>query len=262
MPVYKAEGIVLRRRTLGEADRIVVAMTREWGRITWKAKGVRKSTSRLAGRLEPFVHGRFLLGKGRAFDVVAQVEVLEGFSTLRSDLDRMAYASLMAELTDRLLGDREPHEDVFRLLLAAQSLAAADDPRRSACWFAIHLYRALGYEPALDRCAHCGSPISPPSAWSAALGGVLCDACRSHDPEAPELEGEALGALRFLARAGPRDSLRLRTSDRAGTEVLEALGAFAEVRMESRLRALRVLRDLGPERATAPRGNDSAWHES
>ncbi|MBM3449600.1 MAG: DNA repair protein RecO, partial [Armatimonadetes bacterium] len=230
MPVYKAEGIVLRRRTLGEADRVVVLMTREWGRISCKAKGVRKTTSRLAGRLEPFVHGRFLLGRGRALDVIAQVEVIDGHPALRADLDRMSYASLVAELTDRLVAEREPHEEVFGLLLTALTLLSDADPARGAAWYALQLFRALGYEPVLDRCARCGGAVTPPAAWGTGLGGVLCDGCRAHDPTALLLDGETLGGMRFLARARARDTLRLRMTGRARDDVVGAVAAFAEAR--------------------------------
>ncbi|MFN3286338.1 MAG: DNA repair protein RecO, partial [bacterium] len=83
MAVYKAEGVVLGRHGLGEADRVLDLFTREFGRLRAKAKAVRRTTSRLAGRLEPFTHAHFLLARGRALDVVAQVEVVDGHAGLR-----------------------------------------------------------------------------------------------------------------------------------------------------------------------------------
>ncbi|GBD30365.1 DNA repair protein RecO [bacterium HR32] len=95
MPVYKAEGVVLARRNLGEADRVLTLLTREFGKLSVKAKAVRRTTSRLAGRLEPFTHARFLLARGRALDVVAQVEVVAGHADLRTDLVRVGHAWLV-----------------------------------------------------------------------------------------------------------------------------------------------------------------------
>ena len=82
MGVYKAEGVVLRRRVLGEADRVITFYTREHGKVDAAARGVRRGTSRLAGRLEPFTHLRLLLAHGRTLDVVAQAEVVAALAAV------------------------------------------------------------------------------------------------------------------------------------------------------------------------------------
>src|SRR3970282_2206589 len=51
--MYKTEAIVLRGRRLGEADRILTLFTPTFGKIDAKAKGVRKTTSRMSGHLQP-----------------------------------------------------------------------------------------------------------------------------------------------------------------------------------------------------------------
>ena len=117
MPVYKAEAIVLRQQALGEADRIVTLFTREYGKLRAAAKGIRRPASRLGGRLEPFTHARLLLARGRTLDVIAQAEIVEAFAGVRADLIRSAYAAYVAELVDRGLADRDPHQEVFTLTL-------------------------------------------------------------------------------------------------------------------------------------------------
>src|SRR2546425_756863 len=119
MPVYKAEGIVIRRGNLGEADRLVTLLCRDQGKVTAAAKGARKPKSRFAGRLELFSHVRVLLAVGRTLDVVSQVEVATAFAALRENLDRLAYAALTVELADRATADREPAPDLFRVLRTA-----------------------------------------------------------------------------------------------------------------------------------------------
>ena len=51
--LYKTEAIILRWRKLGEADRILTLFTPAFGKMEAKAKGVRKTTSRLSGHLQP-----------------------------------------------------------------------------------------------------------------------------------------------------------------------------------------------------------------
>ncbi len=130
MPVYKTEAIVLRQQALGEADRIVTLFTREYGKLRAAAKGIRRPASRLGGRLEPFTHARLLLARGRTLDVIAQAEIVEAFAGVRADLIRSAYAAYVAELVDRGLADRDPHQEVFALTLAGGAFPASGAPRR------------------------------------------------------------------------------------------------------------------------------------
>src|SRR6185437_1767472 len=61
---YKTEAVVLRSIRYAEADRILHLYTAERGRIGAIAKGIRKTTSRVGGRLEPLGHVELLLHQG------------------------------------------------------------------------------------------------------------------------------------------------------------------------------------------------------
>ena len=66
MSLYREHGIVLRTYKLGEADRIVVFLTRGHGKVRAVAKGVRKTKSRFGSRLEPSSHVALQLYEGAA----------------------------------------------------------------------------------------------------------------------------------------------------------------------------------------------------
>ena len=70
MSLYRDEGVVLRAQKLGEADRIVTLLTRDHGRVRAVAKGVRRTTSRIGARLEPFSHVVLQFATGRTLDVI------------------------------------------------------------------------------------------------------------------------------------------------------------------------------------------------
>lgn len=243
MAVYKAEGVVLGRHGLGEADRVLDLFTREFGRLRAKAKAVRRTTSRLAGKLEPFTHARFLLARGRALDVVAQVEVVDGHADLREDLHRLGYAWLLADLTLQLVPEAEPHPEVFGLLLDGLELLRRYEPGLVASWFGLRLFGELGYRPSQDRCPSCGAQARG-DLWSPLLGGFCCARCAEGDPRHVRLGGEAAGAARFLARASAEEVARLRVSGRAATRLVAAVVSYAEARADRPLRAARVLQAL------------------
>src|SRR5258705_5514085 len=53
VPLYTADALILRTYKLGEADRIVVFLTRDRGKKRGVAKGARRPRSRFAAALEP-----------------------------------------------------------------------------------------------------------------------------------------------------------------------------------------------------------------
>ena len=61
---YKTQAVVLRSIRYAEADRILHLYTSDRGRVGAIAKGIRKTTSRVGGRLEPLGHVELMLHQG------------------------------------------------------------------------------------------------------------------------------------------------------------------------------------------------------
>jgi DNA repair protein RecO (recombination protein O) len=109
MSLFRDKGVVLRSYRLGEADRIVVFLTERHGKVRAVAKGVRKTTSKFGGRLEPLTHVDLLLWQGRSdLDIVNQVEVVDSFRSVREDLARVPRGIALLEVGDQLAQERHP----------------------------------------------------------------------------------------------------------------------------------------------------------
>ena len=146
--VYKTAGIVLRHRKLGEADKILILFTPNYGKVDAVAKGVRRPTSKLAGHVEPLTHSSFLLARGRELDIVTQAETLEPLTPLREDLERVGRALYVAELVDRFTADRQESYSLFRLLLETlRRLATHDDLDLVLRYFEMQPLQETGYRP-------------------------------------------------------------------------------------------------------------------
>ncbi|HEY8417441.1 MAG TPA: DNA repair protein RecO [Limnochordales bacterium] len=243
MGLYKAEGVVLRARNLGEADKIVTFFTHSRGKVEAVARGVRRPRSRLLGPTQLFTYGRYLFFEGKNLDTLSQGEIAESFRPLREDLDRMAYASYVAELVDRSTEAGDRHEGLFPLLVSVlRLLAASDQLALVARYFELHLLAELGYRPQLGGCTRCGALQA--TVFSAEAGGLLCERCRSADPAAVHLGEEALHALRFLQRADPERVGVLRPSPAALAAMEAVLPAFCAARIGQPLRAMEFLLSL------------------
>jgi DNA repair protein RecO (recombination protein O) len=230
-------GIVLRSYPFGEADRVVVLLSPHHGKLRTVAKGVRKTKSRFGGRLEPFTHVELVLYEGRNLDTITQVEVVEAFAHLRSDLDRVTAASTMVEAIDAVAQEKEASVALFGLL--ADGLRTLDSqPSRSdlVSAFLLQLAGVVGVAPALEHCAACGRRDHL-NRFSFDGGGVMCDDCR----------GEGAVRLRpglttYLAGLAAASLDRLPIEDPAlAPDAIGVARRFVEHHLDRRLSSLTTL---------------------
>lgn len=185
VPTYRDEAVVLRTHKLGEADRIITLLTRSHGKVRAVAKGVRRTSSKFGGRLEPFTHVDLQLATGHSLEVITQAVTLHAYAEpLGQDYERFTTGEVMIEAAERLVAEEgQPALRQYQLLLGAlQALTAGtqDGPRPPAMVMDAYLLRAIslaGYAPNLTDCARCGAP-GPHDAFSPVLGGVVCRRCR------------------------------------------------------------------------------------
>jgi len=114
---YKGEGVVLRRREWGEADRILVVFSREHGKLSLMAKGVRKPLSRKRGHVEVFSRVRFSASKTRGMDVMTEAEMMDSFSEMRENLRLVAVAYYFCEVIEKVTREEEKNEELYELLV-------------------------------------------------------------------------------------------------------------------------------------------------
>ncbi len=242
---YHDRGIVLRTHKLGEADRILVLLTAEHGKVRCVAKGVRKPTSRFGGRVEPLAHVSVLLREGRSLDQVNQAETIDHFRPLREDLERLGQAMAMVEAIDQVAPEREPDVRRYQMLLGAlRTLAARPAPLLVPAFF-LKLLAAEGMRPELDSCVSCGSP-GPLVAFDVDAGGALCRNCRRGLP----LSGEALALARAVLGGELMTALEVQASP--ATHEVEVLATRAmEHHIERRLRSVSLIDRSDPRRLPA-----------
>ncbi|HSQ36881.1 MAG TPA: DNA repair protein RecO [Acidimicrobiia bacterium] len=228
------QGIVLRSYPFGEADRVVVLLSPNHGKLRTVAKGVRKTTSRFGGRLEPFTHVDLVLYEGRSLDTITQVSVIDAFPHLRNELDRVLAAGTMVEVMDAVTEEGEGAVRAF--LLLQRGLRALEAGPRHPDLVAAFLLKAadvVGVAPALDECAGCGTREGV-TRFSFAAGGALCERCRT--PAAVVLRE---GLTAYLATLAAADLADLPVADPAlSGEAMGVTRRFLEYHLDRRLASL------------------------
>ncbi len=205
--LYKTEAIVLRQRKLGEADRILTLFTPAYGKLDAKAKGVRKTTSRMGGHLQPLNRCMVQLARGRTMEVVAGCETLESFQPLRDDLGRLSRALYAAELADRFLPERVENIPTYRLLLdTLRRLQGTADVDLALRHYEMKLLERSGFRPELGRCLGCQQALQPvQNFFSPVAGGTYCASCGAGAAGSRALSVNGLKVLRLLQRASYKE---------------------------------------------------------
>ena len=178
MALRHDQGIVLRSYPFGEADRVVVLLSPNTGKMRTVAKGVRKTKSRFGGRLEPFTHVDLVLYEGRNLDTITQAAVLEHFPRLRADLDAVVAAGTMVEAADAVAQEDESSIRLFLLLQRGlKALESGETSQDLITAFLLKLADVVGVAPSLLQCASCGRR-GDLHRFSFGGGGAVCDRCR------------------------------------------------------------------------------------
>lgn len=117
MRTYSDEGIILARRNFGEADRILSIYTKNHGRISAIAKGIRRTTSKKRGHLEVFSYIKFQISEGHGAGILTEVETLNNFEIVRRDLKKVSLAYFFCEVIGKITHEHERNDGIFELLL-------------------------------------------------------------------------------------------------------------------------------------------------
>lgn len=237
MAIRNDQGIVLRGYPFGDADRVVVLLSPNNGKLRTVAKGVRKTSSRFGGRLEPFTHVDLVLYEGRNLDTITQVSTIEAFPRLRSDLERVVAAGIMVEAADAVAQEDESSLRLFLLLQRGlRALEAGVTGNDLITSFLLKLATVVGMAPALEACAACGRAESLVG-FSFAGGGVVCERCR-------EERGVRLrdGLTAYLALLEQADFAALPATDpMLAGDAMGVARRFVEYHLDRTLASLAVL---------------------
>lgn len=145
---YKVNGVILKRRAYKEADRVLTVFTREQGKMTVVAKGVRRIPSRRAPSLELFTEVELFLHPSHAWDVVSDVRARTRFFRGKVDLMYVTMLYYMCEIVDTLIPERQQEADVYDYFVGQLARVETTVPEALGILqheFSVAILRQLGY---------------------------------------------------------------------------------------------------------------------
>lgn len=246
MKQLQSDAIVLAIKDWRGADKIVTLFTRDFGKLTVLAYGLRKPKSSLAGCIQLFSRIDAHIETGKNVDVLRQAGLLQSNRLLREDLYRMAYAALVVEVTAELWPERDAHQTVYEILCFAMQLLSERNPRIAAiavCWQLLSL---AGFQPEIDQCVYCGNnDQSLLLSFDNEAGGVACNACRGLSRFQLELSKSGYSLLKRLIMLNLAAPERFSASISAIEETEKLLLQYLSHRLDKQLHAASFIHSLG-----------------
>jgi DNA repair protein RecO (recombination protein O) len=246
MGLQETEAVVLRTHKLGEADKIVVMLTRDAGVVRGTARGARKMKSRYGASLEPFTHIRvsYFEKESRELVSLGQTEIIRSHFELLADDRAYTLLEYLGELILEFSPPHEPNEKLFRMVTATLEDFARTPGAGAglARYFEVWTLKLAGFWPELKVCARCRRTLAAGAGESAYAQGaaLVCAACAA--AAGLPVEAEALTHLRAAARQRPG----------AWAEGLSRLPESAQAQL-ARLNAHLITRALEREPRGQPR---------
>lgn len=227
------QGIVLRVTDYSDKDALLTLLTRRHGKLTVKARGLRRKNSPLIAPCQLLSYGEFTLFEYRGQYTINEAQSLELFLPLRRDLCKLSLGTYFAQVTEVLSQEDLPNPELQSLLLNCLYALANTDLPQAQIKAAFELRSAClsGYTPDLFGCHVCGSQM--PERFDLSVGRLECIGCRNVESAGIRMpvNSSCLEAMRYICLCDPKRLL----SFQLGGESLQMLSALSEAYLTTQL---------------------------
>ena len=177
----RTTGFILRETDYKDNSVILTVLTREYGKISFVAQGVRKMTSHNRGSILPYTKGEFLFDykEGKTIFRMRTAHTVSFYRHLHEDLDASLAIAVLAECADAFLlegADMSFSQACYDLF--DQACTLFEEGHRADIVLAAalaSLMKLQGIGPDVDECVQCGR--TDVVSISVREGGFLCAVC-------------------------------------------------------------------------------------
>ena len=236
----KTDGIVLKETEYKDNDKLLTVLTRELGRVTVKARGIKSGKSGSKAACQLLAYSEFTLFEQQGRYTVREAVSKELFPELQKDLELLALASYFAQVTEVLSQEDYPTPELQSLLLnclyALSDLGLSSDQVKAV--FELRAACLSGYTPDLFGCHVCGSQT--PDRFDLSSGLLECQGCRdasSTGIRLPVTPG-ILEAMRFICFCEPKKLFSFRLGQQQMCQLSELTEGFLTTQLERGFSAL------------------------
>lgn len=227
------QAIVLRVTDYNDRDALLTVLSREHGKLTLKARGLRRKNSPLIAPCQLLAYGEFTLFEYRGMYTINEAHSLELFTPLRRDLTKLSLGTYFAQVAEVISQEDLPNPELQSLVLNCLfALTRLNEPENKVkAVFELRSACLAGYLPDLFGCHVCG--CQTPDKFDLSEGRLECTACRNLESSGIRMpvSTAVLDAMRYICFCDPKRLF----SFQIGHDSLECLGDLSEAYLTTQL---------------------------
>lgn len=182
MSTFKARGIIIKESLVGDNDKSLIILLKDYGKFNVWAKNCRNGKSKLLAGSSLFSYADFIIyDNGRTLSL-NQIDIIENFYSITEDLDTLAYGTYFLEFVDKNTQEATPINDIMLLLLKSLLILSKSkliSPKLIAKIFEIKFLQLNGYMPIINNCTNCYKDIKNEKELYWGNNGTLCKNCKN-----------------------------------------------------------------------------------
>ena len=230
----KIQGLVLRRTEYNDHDVLLTILTRQHGKLTAKARGLKRKNSPLTAQCQLLAFSEFTLFEYRGMYTINEASTIELFHDLRRDLGKLSLGTYFAQAAEVISQEDLPNPELQSLVLnCLYALSKLNEPEMKVkAAFELRVACIAGFQPELTGCAGCGNQW--PVRFDIKAGMAECAACRS-----PESDGirmpispAVLQAMRYICFCASRKIFGFTIPDDAMRQLADVTESYLTTQLE------------------------------
>ena len=230
----KIQGLVLRRTEYNDQDALLTILTSQHGKVTAKARGIKRKNSPLIAQCQLLAYAEFTLFEYRGMYTINEAATIELFHDQRRDLGQLSLGTYFAQAAEVISQEDLPNPELLSLVLnSLYALSKLGEPElKVKAAFELRLSCIAGFMPELTGCAGCGSEW--PDRFDIKAGMAECTTCRN-----PESDGirmpispGVLQAMRYICFCGSRKIFSFTLSADAMHQLADVTEAYLTTQLE------------------------------
>ena len=235
---------MLKTDDFGDANRVVTLFTKEFGKLEANAYGCRRARSPLSGATQMFNHISAEISRGSKVDTIREADILNFYDALTKDLERLAYASLLFEIVNRMTFPRQKELETFELLTNSLPALNRRNPRIAALIGACQFMETSGVQLNFSRCVHCGEEIFGDAGISLLDGGAVCMNCLDAAQDARPYPEALRKTFETMLAFNWRDETKLTFNSRQLVAAENFFVDYVQSVLGSSLRSVQFIREF------------------
>mgnify|MGYP003296596182 CR=1 FL=1 len=230
----KTQALVLRVTDYSDHDALLTLLTPNYGKLTAKARGLRRKNSPLVAPCQLLALGEFTLFEYKGMYTVNEAASIELFQPLRRDLGKLSLGTYFAQVAELLCQEDLPNPELLSLVLnCLHALSRLSEPQRKVkAVFELRCACLAGFLPDLTYCHACGAEL--PDRFDISAGRLECSRCRSMDSAGLRMPVNPgmLQAMRYICMCEPKKLFAFQLGDENLIHLSEVTESYLTTQLE------------------------------